>query len=158
MRDAAECCSRIETTQKDTTTMPKSKKPAGGRPNYEPRYGEKKTSFQDRKHRPADGSRGAAPAKAGSRSPGHRGHRPTEQDAAPSKGRWTAQERAGRDEARGIRTHAQGDRPARSFDDRPSRSYSDRPARPAGDRPARSYSERPARSYDDFLLRFRHPP
>jgi superfamily II DNA/RNA helicase len=125
--------------------MPKSKKPAGGRPNYEPRYGEKKTSFQDRKHRPADGSRGAAPAKAGSRSPGHRGHRPTEQDAAPSKGRWTAQERAGRDEARGIRTRAQGDRPARSFDDRPARSYSDRPARPSGDRPARPSGDRPAR-------------
>ena len=60
------CCSRIETTQEDTSIMPKSKKPTGGRPNYEPRYGEKKTSFQDRKHRPADGgSRGAAPAKAG---------------------------------------------------------------------------------------------
>ena len=130
--------------------MPKSKKPAGGRPNYEPRYGEKKTSFQDRKHRPADGPRGTAPAKAGSRSPGHRGHRPTEQDTAPSKGRWTAQERAGRDEARGIRSHAQGDRPARSFDERPSRSYgNDRPTRPTGDRPARSYSDRPARSYDD---------
>ena len=174
MRDAAECCSRIETTQEDTTTMPKSKKPAGGRPNYEPRYGEKKTSFQDRKHRPADGaSRGAAPAKAGSRSAGHRGHRPAEQDAAASKGRWTAQERAGRDEARGIRTHAQGDRPARSYDDRPARSYSDRPARSSDDRPAvrtatvprvrtttvrpvrtatvpaRSYNDRPARSYDD---------
>lgn len=126
--------------------MPKSSKPTGGRPNFEPRYGEKKTSFQDRKHRPADGSRGAAPAKAGSRSAGHRGHRPTETDA-PAKGRWTAQERAGRDEARGIRNRSQGDRPARSYDDRPARS-NDRPARPSGDRPVRS-NDRPARSYDD---------
>ncbi len=166
-------------TQKDTTTMPKSKKPAGGRPNYEPRYGEKKTSFHDRKHRPADGgSRVAAPAKAGSRSPGHRGHRPAEQDA-PDKRRWTAQERAGRDEARGIRTHSQGARSARSSDDRPARANSDRsgayrsqerrsdtPARDANasrsnrdrpeygtnsraERPGRSFNDRPARPYSD---------
>ena len=51
--------------------MPKSSKPSGGRPNYEPRYGENKTSFQDRKRRPADGApRGAGASKAGSRSPG----------------------------------------------------------------------------------------
>ncbi len=159
--------------------MPKSSKPAGGRPNYEPRYGENKTSYQDRKHRPADGgSRGAAPSKAGSRSAGHRGHRPTEQ-AAPAKGRWTAQERAGRDEARGIRTYANNDRPARSSAGaRPARSYDDRPGgyrsqerrsdAPARDtnsprsnrdrpeygapsraeRPARSHSDRPARTND----------
>ncbi|GAA1978224.1 DEAD/DEAH box helicase [Microbacterium pumilum] len=136
--------------------MPKSSKPASGRPNYEPRYGEKKTSYQDRKHRPADGaSRGAAPAKAGSRSAGHRGHRPAEQDAS-SKGRWTAQERAGRDEARGIRTHAQNARPVRSYDDRPARS-NDRPARSYDDRPARS-SDRPARSYDDRPARSNDRP
>jgi hypothetical protein len=37
--------------------MPKSKKPAGGRPakNFEPRYGAK-TSFQDRKRRPGEAS------------------------------------------------------------------------------------------------------
>ena len=129
--------------------MPKSKKPTGGRPNYEPRYGEKKTSYQDRKHRPADGASrgGAAPAKAGSRSPGHRGFR-AEETSAPKK-RWTSQERAGRDEARGIRTHSQGERPARSYDDRPARSYTDRPARSSGDRPARSYDDRPARSTGD---------
>lgn len=146
--------------------MPKSKKPAGGRPNFEPRYGEKKTSYQDRKHRPADaGSRGrsgatsgtgakaGAGAKAGSRSAGHRGYRPADEQA-PKK-RWTAQERAGRDEARGIRTYAHGDRPGRGRDDRPAPSYADRPARshdrPArsDDRPARSYEDRPRRSYDD---------
>ncbi|GAA1954450.1 DEAD/DEAH box helicase [Microbacterium deminutum] len=135
--------------------MPKSSKPTGGRPNYEPRYGERKTSFQDRKHRPADGaSRGAAASKAGSRSPGHRGHRPADQDA-PAKGRWTAQERAGRDEARGIRTRAHSDRPARSGEDRPVRS-ADRPTRSA-DRPTRSY-DRPARSYDDRPARSNDRP
>jgi superfamily II DNA/RNA helicase len=130
-----------ETTQKDI--MPKSKKPAGGRPakNFEPRYGEK---------------------KPGSKSPRHRGYRPAE-ESAPSAGgpksgapkaRWTATQRAGRDEARGIRSHAQGDRPARSYDDRPARSgdrparsYDGRPAR-SGDRPTRSYDDRPARSGD----------
>ncbi|SFR89988.1 Superfamily II DNA and RNA helicase [Microbacterium sp. cf046] len=123
--------------------MPKSKKPAGGRPakNFEPRYGEKKTSFHDR-------SRGAA-QKPGSKSPNHRGYRAAEEGAptgAP-KTRWTATQRAGRDEARGIRTHSQGERPARSYDDRPARSYDDRPAR-SNDRPARSYDDRPARSND----------
>ena len=142
--------------------MPKSKKPAGGRPakNFEPRYGAK-TSFQDRKRRPGEASTGTA----GSKSPGHRGYRAPEQtaDAAPKR-RWTAQEKVGREEARTIRTHAQGDdrgarrfddrprrdagdRPARSFDDRPARSYGDRPQR--DDRPARSFGDRPARSFDD---------
>ena len=91
--------------------MPKNKKPAGGRPakNFEPRYGAK-TSFQDRKRRPGESSAG----KPGSKSPGHRGYRAAEEtpDAAPKR-RWTAQERAGRDESRGIRTHAGSDRPAR---------------------------------------------
>lgn len=164
---AREVLFSIETTQKDIT-MPKSKKPAGGRPakNFEPRYGEKKTSFHDRARTGAQ--------KPGSKSPNHRGYRPVE-EAAPSgsgasksggpKTRWTATQRAGRDEARGIRTHAQGDRPARSYDDRPARSgerparsYGERPARPArsyddrpqrsGDRPARSYDDRPTRSSD----------
>src|SRR6188474_2084402 len=91
------------TTQKDTT-MPKSKKAAGGRPakNFEPRYGAK-TSYQDRKRRPGEASAG----KPGSKSAGHRGHRPEETTDAAPKRRWTAQERAGRDESRGIRTHAQ---------------------------------------------------
>ncbi|MCR2802018.1 MULTISPECIES: DEAD/DEAH box helicase [unclassified Microbacterium] len=157
--------------------MPKSKKPAGGRPakNFEPRYGAK-TSFQDRKRRPGEASTGTA----GSKSPSHRGYRAPEQttDAAPKR-RWSAQEKVGRDEARTIRAHAQGDdrgarrfddrprrdaadrparsyddRPARSFDrpqrdDRPARSFDDRPRRDAGDRPARSHDDRPARSYGD---------
>ncbi len=157
--------------------MPKSKKPAGGRPakNFEPRYGEKKTPFHER-------SRGAAGAKPGSKSPSHRGYRPAEDGSGPAgaaktgapKTRWTATQRAGRDEARGIRTHAQSDRPARSYDDRPARgayqtpgrsgdpprSYDDRPARrdsdrafgsDSADRPARREytNDRPARSYDD---------
>ncbi|MEV7826745.1 DEAD/DEAH box helicase [Microbacterium enclense] len=141
--------------------MPKNKKPAGGRAakNFEPRYGAK-TSFQDRKRRPG----GEAPVKPGSKSPSHRGYRP-EAEVAPEKRRWSASDRAGRDEARSIRTSARddrfgrsdrdattgrrderqarsfGDRPARSFgrDDRPARSFDDRPRRDVGDRPARSF-------------------
>jgi superfamily II DNA/RNA helicase len=133
--------------------MPKSKKPAGGRPakNFEPRYGAK-TSFQDRKRRPGESSAG----QTGSKSPSHRGYRADETDTAPKR-RWTAQEKAGREAAHGIRTHAgsdrprsdRADRPARSYDDRPARSYDSRPPRSNDDRPARSYSDRPARSYDD---------
>jgi superfamily II DNA/RNA helicase len=144
-----------ETTQKDTP-MPKNKKPAGGRAqNFEPRYG-KKTSFQDAKRRPGQSSAG----KPGSKSPGHRGHRPAEAEAPAKKARWTAQERAGRDEARGIRTHHRDDRPARSSDDRPRREYGDRPVRNSGDfdrsradsgrdRSDRRSYDRPARSFDD---------
>ncbi|MBG0719196.1 DEAD/DEAH box helicase [Microbacterium sp. 2C] len=135
--------------------MPKNKKPAGGSraQSFEPRYGAKKTSYQDAKRRPGQSSAG----KPGSKSPSHRGFRPEAEDAAPKKQRWNAQERAGRDEARGIRSQAQGDRarrddrPARAYDDRPrrdDRSYGDRPAR-SNDRPARSYDDRPNRSYDD---------
>ncbi|GAA1999159.1 DEAD/DEAH box helicase [Microbacterium ulmi] len=150
--------------------MPKNKKPAGGRAakNFEPRYGAK-TSFQDRKRRPGEASGG----KPGSKSAGHRGYRPETDAGAPAKKRWTAQERAGRDEARGIRSQARdprdarapregersarreygdarpprefGTRPARSFDDRPRRD--DRPARSFDDRPRRD--DRPARSFDD---------
>ncbi|MFJ4159238.1 DEAD/DEAH box helicase [Microbacterium testaceum] len=138
--------------------MPKNKKPAGGRAakNFEPRYGAK-TSFQDRKRRP--GAEG--PAKPGSKSPNHRGYRP-EAEATPDKGRWNAADRAGRTEARNIRTSARDERPARSFDDRPTRSFdrTDRPARSfdRNERPARSFDrderprrdagERPARSFD----------
>lgn len=131
--------------------MPNNKKkPSSSRPNFEPRYGEKKTSFHDRQHRPATGA-----AKAGSRSSGHRGYRAPEEGAPAAKGRWTSTQRAGRDESRGIRDHAprsdraQGERPARSFSDRPARSYDDRPARSYSDRPARSNDDRPARSYND---------
>ena len=105
--------------------MPKSKKPAGGRAqNFEPRYGAK-TSYQDAKRRPGQSSAG----KPGSKSPSHRGYRPAEAAAsgAAPKQRWSAQERAGRDEARGIRSRANGERPRR--DDRPARSFEDRPRR-----------------------------
>ncbi|WP_061781909.1 DEAD/DEAH box helicase [Microbacterium hominis] len=114
--------------------MPKSKKPAGGRAqNFEPRYGAK-TSYQDAKRRPGQSSAG----KPGSKSPGHRGYRAAEATDAAPKQRWSAQERAGRDEARGIRSRAHGDRPAR--DDRPARPFDDRPRR--DDRPARSFDDR----------------
>ena len=124
--------------------MPKSKKAAGGRPakNFEPRYAAK-TGDQDRKRRPGD----ATAVKPGSKSPSHRGHRPEESTDAAPKRRWTAQERAGRDEARGIRTYSQGARDDRARrDDRPARSYDDRPQRSQG--PKRSYDDRPARSGD----------
>ena len=125
--------------------MPKNKKPAGGRAasNFEPRRGEK-PAFQDRKRYGAE-----APAKAGSKSPSHRGYRAEPATGAARKGRWNAQERAGRDEARGIRTYGAGERPARSFDDRPRRDASDRPARSYDDRPRRDFSERPARGGSD---------
>lgn len=130
--------------------MPKNKKPAGGSraQSFEPRYGAKKTSYQDAKRRPGQSSAG----KPGSKSPSHRGYRPEAEEAAPKKQRWSAQERAGRDEARGIRSQAQGDRPRRDDrSDRPVRS--DRPARSYDDRPARSYDDRPPRSYDDRPVR-----
>ncbi|MFT4214737.1 MAG: DEAD/DEAH box helicase [Microbacterium sp.] len=126
--------------------MPKNKKPAGGRAqSFEPRYG-KKTAYQDAKRRPGQSSAG----KPGSKSPGHRGYRPmteTAEEAPAKKQRWSAQERAGRDEARGIRSHtrdaagnsshSRADRPnRREFDangsDRRSHARSD--DRPRGDR------------------------
>ena len=127
--------------------MPKNKKPAGGRPakNFEPRRGEK-TPYQDRKRQGV--ATEARSQKPGSRSAGHRGFRAgasTEESGAP-KARWTSAQRAGREEARGIRTHAHGDRPARSFDDRPARG---RDERGRDERPARSFDERPARSFDN---------
>ncbi|MFT4158233.1 MAG: DEAD/DEAH box helicase, partial [Microbacterium sp.] len=53
--------------------------------------------------------------RPGSRSPGHRGYRPAEADGAAPKQRWTAQERAGRDEARSIRNRAESGRPSSRF-------------------------------------------
>ncbi|GAB2694205.1 superfamily II DNA/RNA helicase [Microbacterium marinum] len=143
--------------------MPKNKKPAGGRAqNFEPRYG-KKTSYQDAKRRPGQSSAGTA----GSKSPSHRGYRAPEEGGAAAKGRWSAQERVGRDEARGIRSQARGDRrfdrderPRRDADERPRRSFDgdrprfgrdDRPQRSLGDRdsrPRRDVGDRPARSFD----------
>jgi superfamily II DNA/RNA helicase len=135
-----------ETTQKDTT-MPKNKKPAGGRPakNFEPRRGEK-TPYQDRKRQGAPTE--ARSQKPGSRSAGHRGFRGTTEETGAPKARWTSAQRAGREEARGIRTHARDERPARSFEERPARTYGERPARSFDDRPKRSFDERPARRDD----------
>ncbi|NYF18284.1 superfamily II DNA/RNA helicase [Microbacterium sp. AK009] len=166
---------------------PKNKKPAGGRParNYDPRYAAG-SSYQDRKRRPADGAgAGGSGAKAGSRSPGHRGYRANDgavdgrhggsrewvaREASEPKRRWSAQEKAGRDEARAIRSQARGDRGAygRQGDDRPARRheggdrprrFEDRPARggddrsprrfEGGDRPQRPFQDRPARGGDD---------
>ena len=95
--------------------MPKKKKPAGGRPakNFDPRYSPKyraakeagRAADDEPKRRPGEASAG----KPGSRSPGHRGFRSQTPDA-PAKRRWSEQERAGRDEARAIRTHARDGR------------------------------------------------
>lgn len=111
--------------------MPKSKKPQGGRParNFEPRYGANKTSFHDRHHgaptrdgarderggRADAGDRRTASAasydrRPGSRSASHRGYRPAEAETGAPKQRWNAQERAGRDESRGIRNRAESGR------------------------------------------------
>ena len=77
--------------------MPKNNKPAGASrgKNFEPRYGEKKTSFHERtgRGRPAE-ARGAKP---GSRSAGHRGYRPESDETSPPKARWSNEQRAGRD-------------------------------------------------------------
>ncbi len=153
------------------TPVPKNKQPQGGRAqSFEPRYG-KKTPYQDAKRRPGASSSG----KPGSKSPGHRGYRPSEEATPPKKDRWTAQERAGRDEARGIRGRAESgrmqsphhreERP--SSHGRPARGerpvYAERPA--SGDRSARvdrpAYGERPARaerpSYADRSARAERP-
>jgi superfamily II DNA/RNA helicase len=147
--------------------MPKSKKPQGGRParNFEPRYGANKTSFHDRHHgapardgarderggRSDAGDRRAAPAaggydrRPGSRSASHRGYRPAEAETGAPKQRWNAQERAGRDEARGIRNRAESGRreaPHHRSDERTARPrFNDRPSTGA-----RRFDERPARS------------
>ncbi|MEN2738532.1 DEAD/DEAH box helicase [Microbacterium sp. X-17] len=130
--------------------MPKNKKPAGGRPaqNFDPRRGAK-PNFQDAKRR-GDARPATGADKPGSRSPGHRGYRP-ETDEAPVKRRWTAQEKAGRDEARAIRSRTDGDRAPRRTDrdDRAPRAYGrdDRAPRGYGrdDRAPRTY-DRDARS------------
>ncbi len=149
--------------------MPKNHKPKGGRParNFEPRFGAKKTSFHDRHHGAAsrDGERGGrtdagerrssstaagADRRPGSRSAGHRGYRPAEAETGAPKQRWTAQERAGRDEARGIRNRAESGRREAPHhrDERPrTASGSDRPR--YTDRPAtgsaRRFDDRPRR-------------
>nr|MBS1899422.1 DEAD/DEAH box helicase [Actinomycetota bacterium] len=173
--------------------MPKNHKPKGGRPaaNFEPRYA-KKTSFHDRHNqgrpsRDGDSGRGgydrdARPARddrrvdsrPGSRSSNHRGYRP-EPDAgerAP-KQRWSAQERAGRDESRAIRNraesgridapHRRDERPRFDRDERPRRDdrarYDDRAGRT--ERPRFDRNERPQRDdrprYEDRAGRNERP-
>ena len=172
--------------------MPKNHKPKGGRPaaNFEPRYA-KKTSFHDRHNqgRPSrDGESGrggydrdARPARddrrvdsrPGSRSPNHRGYRPEPAagERAP-KQRWSAQERAGRDESRAIRNraesgridapHRRDDRPRFDRDERPRRDdrprYDDRAGRterPRFDRDARPQrDDRPRRDDRNERPRF----
>ncbi len=101
--------------------MPKSKKPAGGRPakNYDPNRAPK-----------------ASGAKAGSRSPTHRGYRPEETTEAPKR-RWSADERAAK---AGVRAETPARTERASRDDRSTRE--DRPARTErgsrDDRPARA--------------------
>ncbi len=112
--------------------MPKNGKPKGGRPakNFEPRYGAKKTSFHDRhagaragRDERSDAGERRAPRGPGSVSPKHRGYRPTEESGG-EKRRWSAQERAGRDEARSIRNRAEsGRREAPHHDRRDDRGY-----------------------------------
>lgn len=167
--------------------MPKNHKPKGGRPsaNFEPRYA-KKTSFHDRHRQPAPArgesgrsdrdargyDRDARPARddrrvdsrPGSRSPGHRGYRaePAAGERAP-KQRWSAQEKAGRDESRSIRgragsgridaPHRRDDRPRFDRDDRPRRD--DRTERPRYGRDDRT--ERPRYDRDDRARRDDRP-
>ena len=100
-----------------TSSCPRARSPpAADRPRTSSRAtARRRRSFHDA---PAARARGQKP---GSKSPSHRGYRAAEEGAsAAPKTRWTATQRAGRDEARGIRTHSQGDRPARSYDDRPA--------------------------------------
>ncbi|MGU3643338.1 DEAD/DEAH box helicase [Microbacterium sp. C23T] len=120
--------------------MPKNNKPGGGRAakNFDPRYNPKYRAAsegrdaQDGKRRPGESSSG----KPGSRSAGHRGHRTESTDATPPKRRWTEQERAGRDEARTIRTHSRDDRgrPGRDRDDRRDSGRGEPPRRDAAPR------------------------
>jgi len=138
--------------------MPKNKKPAGGRPakNFEPRYGAKKSG---------------GPA-AGSRSPGHRGYRPESTDA-PSKNRWSADDRDARGErdsrrggaARPPRAGERTERPRYDRDDCPARGGYSRDERPARSSDRFSRDDRPARgdyNRDDRPARFdrddRRPP
>ncbi|QTX05748.1 DEAD/DEAH box helicase [Agromyces archimandritae] len=111
--------------------MPKNKKPAGGRPA--------------RDFDPARGKRSGG-AKAGSRSPGHRGYRP---DEAPKKARWTRDERldAGRSPHRADR-EGRGERmPEGRRTGGSARPSYDRADRPSGGRDARD-GQRDGRRFD----------
>ncbi|MGN8026682.1 DEAD/DEAH box helicase [Microbacterium sp. 22242] len=121
------------------------------RPAAASRYaGADRGTRYDRDARPSRDDRDARPVRddrrvdtrPGSRSPNHRGFRP-ESAAGGPKQRWSAQERAGRDEARSIRNRAESgrvDAPHRR-DDRPRFDRDARTERPRFDRDART--ERP---------------
>jgi superfamily II DNA/RNA helicase len=98
--------------------------------------------------------------RPGSKSPNHRGYRPAEESGAPKR-RWSDQDRAGRDEARGSRGRAesarressnyQGERP-RYNSERPTgeRRYNDRPNRDdrGGERSRFTRDDRPRYNND----------
>ncbi|MFD5213741.1 DEAD/DEAH box helicase [Microbacterium sp. NPDC058345] len=145
--------------------MPKNGKPKGGRParNFEPRLGAKKTSFHDRhagarsgrdddrrsdagEHRGDD--RRTVDRRPGSISPKHRGYRAAETGGEASKRRWTAQEKAGRDEARSIRNRAESGRreaPHHRDERRDDRRFGERGDRRVADRGERRFDDRPRR-------------
>ena len=174
----------LENNPSKDTTMPKNTPPKGGRPsrNFDPRYAKKKgPSFHDRHHGRDERSdaaeqRPARDSRPGSKSPKHRGHRAETTEQGATKRRWTAQERAGRDEARSIRGRAEsgrreaphhrddrargGERPRYTDhrrDDRPRRDddrprYNDRDDRRSydrADRPRRDEDRRGPSRYSD---------
>ncbi len=162
----ASACAVLFSCENERHTMPKNKKPQGGRAarNFEPRFGAKKTSFHDRHHgagprderagRDERGARsdaadrrssaGGYDRRPGSRSPNHRGYRPEEAESGAPKQRWGAPQRAGRDEARGIRNRAESGR-------RDAPHHRDERPRFDGGSDRGRFSERPsgARRFDD---------
>ncbi|WP_040168123.1 DEAD/DEAH box helicase [Microbacterium gorillae] len=112
--------------------MPKQRQGGRAPKNYDPRYGDR------------------AKAKKSGIGRTHRGYRDASETEAPAKRRWSAEDRAGRDQARGI-SQGQRDRSVRGDlrgdDARPARHdrFVDRPKR--DDRPARDdrFSDRPRR-------------
>ena len=134
--------------------MPKSKKPAGGRPakNYDPNRA------------PKAGAAGSRGTKPGSRSPKHRGYRPEEEATAPKR-RWSADERSAKASVRGERPQSaervtRADRVDRAERDerrplvrseRPRFDHVERPERERHNRPSRS--DRPRFDRDDRVAR-----
>ena len=129
-------------------------RPAAGRPDRDARDGrDARTDAGDRgfsSDRSRTSDRGFD-RRPGSKSPSHRGYRPADSESGAPKRRWSDQDRAGRDEARGIRGRAvSGRREAPHHRDERSQdsrgSYGERPRynndRPAGDR---RYDDRPRR-------------
>ncbi|MEJ1922351.1 DEAD/DEAH box helicase [Microbacterium sp. KHB019] len=129
-------------------------RPAAGRPDRDARDGrDARTDAGDRgfsSDRSRTSDRGFD-RRPGSKSPSHRGYRPADSEGGAPKRRWSDQDRAGRDEARGIRGRAvSGRREAPHHRDERSQdsrgSYGERP-RYNNDRPAgeRRYDDRPRR-------------